>query len=387
MSEPEFTLLPDLASRALAGSVVLANDELFAQRENLITPEPAVFSTEDFGHKGKVYDGWETRRRREPGSDYAVVRLGVPGIVRGVIVDTAWFKGNYPPFASVEAASVEGYPAPQELARADWQTIVQKSTLEGDTANPFDVTDGRRFTHVRLTIFPDGGVARFRVHGEPVPDPRFLSGTIDLAALEHGGDVVDCSNRFYSSPLNILRPGRARMMGEGWENARRRDDGNDHVTVRLAARGLVDRVEIDTSYFIGNAAGWASLRGLDTDGQPDSDSDSDRDRWVDLVPRTRLQPDTRHHFRVRADTAVTHVRLDVFPDGGLARLRVNGRLTPDATVLAVTRWLDLLPESHAKQVLVADGGLDDEAAGSLLARRPFTGTGSLPGPVAQRFLV
>lgn len=380
MSESDFTRLPDLASRALAGSVVLANDELFAQRENLITPEPARFSTEDFGHKGKIYDGWETRRRREPGSDYAVIRLGVPGVVRGVVIDTTWFTGNYPPFASVEAASIEGYPAPQELESADWQRIVEKSAILGDAKNPFEVTDGRRFTHVRLSIFPDGGVARFRVHGEPVPDPRYLSGTIDLAALEQGGDVVDCSNRFYSSPLNILRPGRARIMGDGWENARRRGGGNDYVTVRLAARGLVDRVEIDTSYFIGNAAGWASLRGLDTQAHPLTEDGP----WVVLVPKTRLQPDTRHLFRVGAEAAVTHVRLDVFPDGGLARLRVNGRLTPDARISAVTRWLDLLPEAHAVQVLVADGGLDRAAATALVARRPLSDTDILPGAVALR---
>jgi allantoicase len=156
---PDFVTLPDLASRSLGGGVPYANDELFAERENLIKPGPAVFSTEDFGHKGKVYDGWETRRRREPGHDFAVVRLGAPGIVRGVVIDTAWFKGNYPPFASVEATSAEDYPSPAELERADWQTIVEPSPLRGDAENSFPVAAGQRFTHVRLSIYPDGGVA------------------------------------------------------------------------------------------------------------------------------------------------------------------------------------------------------------------------------------
>ena len=294
---PSFATLPDLASRALAGSVVYANDELFAQRENLITPGRAVFSTEDFGHKGKVYDGWETRRRREDGHDWAIVRLGVPGVVRGVDIDTSWFKGNYPPHASVEAASFEWHPSEAELESADWVTLVEKSPIKGDTDNYFDVTDERRFTHVRLSIFPDGGVARFRVHGEPVPDPRFLTGTVDLAGLENGGAVVDCSNMFYSSPTQILLPGRARIMGEGWENARRRDGGNDHVTVALAAPGLVRRIEVDTSYFVGNAAGWARLSGVN---EATGDVD-DPSTWEELVPKTRLQPDTRHFFRVRPD--------------------------------------------------------------------------------------
>lgn len=378
----DFTTLPDLASRAIAGSVVTANDELFAQRENLIKPEPSVFSTEDFGHKGKVYDGWETRRRREPGFDYAIVRLGVPGVIRGVVVDTAWFKGNYPPFVSVEATSIEGYPSPAELELATWETIVAKSAVEGDSQNRFAVQDERRFTHVRLSIYPDGGVARFRVHGEPVPDPRFLSGTVDLAALENGGDVVECSNRFYSSPLNILQPGRARIMGDGWENARRRDDGNDYVTVRLGAPGQVHRVEIDTSYFVGNAAGWASLKGLD--GR--THDVADESAWVELIPKTRLQPDTRHFFRVTEQTPVTHVRLDVYPDGGLARLRVNGQITPEARADGVRRWLDLLPEAHAAEVLTGDGGLTPVEAKELLGRRPLSGTSHLPADVLDRLL-
>jgi allantoicase len=375
---PEFTRLPDLASRALAGSVVYANDELFAERENLIKPGRAEFSTEDFGHKGKVYDGWETRRRREAGHDYAIVRLGVPGVVEGVVIDTSWFKGNYPPEASVEAASVEGYPSPEELEQAEWVTIVVKSAIEGHADNFFPVSDTRRFTHVRLSIYPDGGVARFRVHGTPLPEPRLLTGTIDLAALEYGGDVVDCSDMFYSSPINLLQPGRARIMGDGWENARRRDGGNDHVTVRLAARGQVRRVEIDTSYFVGNAAGWASLRG--------GDDLDDLDSWVELVPKTRLQPDTRHFFRVPDSPAVTHVRLDVFPDGGLARLRVNGEVAEEALLDATVRWLDALPEAHALQVLTGDGGMSPDDAEKLVAQRPFAETAAVPHPVLSALL-
>ena len=338
----DFTQLPDLASRAIAGSVVMANDELFAQRENLIKPEPAVFSAADFGHKGKIYDVWETRRRREPGSDFAVVRLGVPGIVRGVVVDTAWFKGNYPPHISVEAASIEGYPSPGELQDASWRTLVGKVSVKGDCENPFAVDDDYRYTHVRLTIYPDGGIARFHVHGDPRPDPRLLTGTIDLAGLENGGTVIDCSNMFYSSPLNILRPDRARIMGEGWENARRRDGGNDHVTVQLAARGHLRRVEVDTSYFVGNAAGWVRLMGIDA---TEHDLD-DENAWFEVLPTQRLQPDTRHHFGIDQDVVATHVRLDVYPDGGLARLRVNGEID-DATLADwMSGWERLLPPSE-----------------------------------------
>ena len=331
-----FTGLVDLASRALAGSVVSANDELFAERENLIKPGPATHATEEFGHKGKTYDGWETRRRREPGHDWAVVRLGVPGVVRGVVVDTAFFKGNYPPEISVEALSVEGYPPAAELAAAEWTTIVERSAAKGDAAIEAAVADGARWTHVRLSIYPDGGVARVRVHGEPLPDPRFLRGTVDLAALENGGRLVDTSDAFYSSPANLILPGRARIMGEGWENARRRDDGNDFAVFRLAARGRLRDVEVDTSYFVGNAPGWVRV----------SAQIDDQSAWRDLVSYRAVQPDTRHRFLVDDDQPVTHVRLDVYPDGGLARLRCNGEIEPGDFDSLGRRWWDALPQSH-----------------------------------------
>ena len=315
-----FTELPDLAARDLGASVVAANDELFAPRENLIRPEPPE-ALHTFGLKGKHYDGWETRRRREPGVDWAIVRLAEPGVVRGVVVDTSHFLGNYPPFVSVEAAVVEGYPSPEELATLTWEPILEKSPAEGGTANAYPVTDERVWTHVRLTIHPDGGVARFRVHGTPVPDPRFLTGTIDLAALENGGSLVECSDAFYGSAGNLILPGRARHMGEGWENARRRGDGNDWAVFRLAGAGVVRHVELDTSYFVGNAPGWVRLSGMRSDTDV-----TGSEGWFDLVPKQRSQPDTRHRFLVEEHQPVTHVRLDVYPDGGMARLRVWGDL-------------------------------------------------------------
>jgi allantoicase len=353
----DFRDLPDLASRALGGGVVAANDEFFAPSDCLVDPAPPTFRPGTFGPKGQVYDGWETRRRREPGHDHAVVRLGAPGVVRGVVVDTSFFTGNYPPYGSVEACGVEGYQGPEELAAADWVTLVPRSPLRGDARNPFTVDSDRRFTHVRLSIHPDGGVARLRVHGEVVPDPRWWAdGPVDLAAAEHGGLVVGCSDRFFGSPNNLLLPGLARVMGEGWETARRRDDGNDWVIVQLAVPGVVRLAELDTSHFKGNAPGAASLRGADAATSPLDDAG-----WFEIMPRTRLQPDTRHRFRVAAPAAATHVRLDVYPDGGMARLRLYGRLSPDGRAAAARRWLDSLPPAHARAVRAA-GDLPPEVA-------------------------
>src|SRR6201987_5530790 len=299
---------PDLAGRALGGSVIYANDELFAERETLSKPEEPACRPHTFGHKGQIMDGWETRRRREPGSDAAIIRLGCGGVVRLVVVDTSWFTGNYPPEVSVEACGAEGYPSPADLAEAGWTPLVPRSPVAGDARNEFEVEPGQRATHVRLTMFPDGGVARLRVYGEPVPEPRLL-------------------------------PGQARVMGDGWETSRRRDQANDWVEVRLACAGSVEVVELDTSHFVGNAPGWATLSG---DGG-------------DLLPRTALQPDTRHRFAVPGGPVTGQVRLDIYPDGGMARLRVLGRPTAAAREALADRFLRLLPEPQLAGLLRAGG--------------------------------
>jgi allantoicase len=282
------------------------------------------------------------------------------------VVDTSYFTGNYPPEVSVEACGAEGYPAPAELAAAQWSTLVPRSAVAGDSRNEFDVAVEERFTHVRLTMFPDGGVARLRVHGEPVPDPRLLPATIDLAALENGAVVTGCSNMFYSAPANLLMPGLARVMGDGWETSRRRDDGNDWVEIRLACAGSVEVVELDTSHFVGNAPGWAAL-GYD---------------GGDLIARTALRPDTRHRFAVPGGRVAGQVRLDVDPDGGMARLRVFGTPTQAARAALADRFLRLLPEPQLAGVLGAAGLAPDEA-GRRAARR--AGVADLPVAVQAEF--
>jgi allantoicase len=327
------TRWPDVASAALGGTVVFASDELFADARNLISPASATHDPAAFGPRGKVYDGWETRRRRAAGSDFVVVRLAAQAIVRAVNIDTSFFTGNFPPYASVEAATVMGYPSSEEVLAAEWTPLLDRTRLRPDTGNVHSIrAAGQLATHVRLTIYPDGGVARLRVFGEVVPDPRRLGGRVDLASGLHGATVSECSNMFYSSPLNVLAPGRAAVMSDGWETARRRDDGNDWLTVRLAASGVLHDAVIDTTRFVGNAPGWARL--------------SDADTGTELLPRTRLQPDTEHHFRLVPRNAVGRVRLDIYPDGGISRLRLNGTIsTPEQRAL-VDRWEALIPPSE-----------------------------------------
>lgn len=324
--------LLDIAARGLGGGVVAANDESFAAKENLLLPGDPVFDPHRYSLVGKVMDGWETRRRREPGHDWAVVRLGAPGVIRRVRVDTRHFTGNYPERCSLEACAGDGYPSPAELlGDAEWVTLLQPAPLRGGALNDFDVAAERRWTHVRLSIYPDGGVARLRVYGNVVPDPRWLGGELDLAAQENGGIVVGCSDEYFSSPHHLNAPGRPGDMADGWETRRRRGEGNDWVLLRLAGAGKITRVEVDTTCFVHNAPAAIALFATDEaggDGTP-------------LLPRTRLQPDTLHRFPVADSPPATHVRAEVYPDGGLARLRLWGTLTPEARAKLERRWLEL----------------------------------------------
>ncbi|AWI33218.1 allantoicase [Streptomyces tirandamycinicus] len=343
-----FTGLANLADRRLGAGVIAANDEFFAQRENLLVPEPAEFDPEHFGHKGKIMDGWETRRRRGASAeqpwptaddhDWALVRLGAPGVIRGIVVDTAHFRGNMPQAVSVEGTAWEGAhgaPTPEELLSGNvkWTTLVPRTPVAGHAANGFEVTAEQRFTHLRVNQHPDGGIARLRVYGEVVPDPKWLAalGTVDVVALENGGAVEDASNRFYSPPVNTISPGRSRKMDDGWETARRRDRGNDWIRYRLAADSEIRAVEIDTAYLKGNAAGWAAL----------SVRTGEDGEWAEFLPRTRLQPDTNHRFVLDTPAVGTHVRIDIFPDGGFSRLRLFGSFTERGAAELAARHREL----------------------------------------------
>jgi allantoicase len=364
----------DLASRWLGGSVLQASDESFGFKENLLVPGAADFTPGRYGPRGEIVDGWETRRRRGvPGHDWVVVRLGAPGVITSVDVDTSFFTGNYPPVCRLEACGAEGYPSPGELAASttEWIEIVPESRLEGDTHNVFEVADPRRFTHVRLSIYPDGGVARLRVYGEVVPDPRLWDGvTIDLASQEHGGVVVADSDSFYSSAQVLNRPDRARTMGEGWETSRRRDGGHDTVVIALGAAGLLRQAEIDTSHFKYNASAEAELWGTGDDPVPGPGAAG----WFPLLRRTGLQPDTRHVFPLTGPgRAVRAVRVDAFPDGGISRIRLFGVPEPAARFRAGLRWFNALPPVQARACLLA-AGLDGSVADRLAAARPLTGS-------------
>ena len=323
--ETEFTDLPDLAAARFGGEVIAANDDFFAPKEALVKAGKPEWREGEYTDRGKWMDGWETRRRRSPGHDWAIVKLGIPGIVRGVVIDTSYFTGNYPEHASIDACAMDGALPGDRMTRDDipWTPLLPKSPLKGDAPNPFPVEGKERVTHLRLNIFPDGGVARLRVHGDVVPDERTFSGDaqVDLAAMANGGFVVSCSDMHYGNRQNLIIPGRSTHMGDGWETKRRRGPGHDWSIIRLARRGVIERIELDTDHFKGNAPGSAMLESCDVGGSFDADTA----RWEELLPQTALDADAQHRWDVVPARTATHVRLNIYPDGGVARLRLLGR--------------------------------------------------------------
>lgn len=320
---PPFLDLIDLAAHRLGASVVAANDEFFAEKDRLIDPKPPLWIDDRYTDRGKWMDGWETRRRRQPGHDWCVIRLGALGVVRGLDVETTHFTGNVPEACAVDVCDEPDRSADWEGAA--WREIMSRTPLQGDAHNLFPVAVAPRASHLRLRIFPDGGVARLRVFGEVVPDWRRLRlrGEVDLAAAEHGGFVVTCSDMFFGHRQQLIMPGDARSMGEGWETRRRRGGGHDWTIVRLATLGRIERAEIDTRHFKGNAPGACSLEATREAGDPTAA----HVHWQALMPRIALQPDTRHVFDqpLAVLEAVAHVRFNIFPDGGVARLRLFGQ--------------------------------------------------------------
>jgi allantoicase len=332
MTTEDFTELIDLASERLGGAVMFANDEFFAPRENLLKAGAPVFIEGKYTERGKWMDGWESRRRRTPGFDWCLVRLGLPGRVSGFVVDTSHFRGNYPASCSVDACAVGANADVEQLTdeKAGWTEILPPTPLRGDSQNHFRVASGDCFTHLRFKIYPDGGVARLRVYGEVMPDwERVARGAcdVDLAAVENGGLVISTSDEFFGHRHNLIMPGRALDMSDGWETKRRRGPGHDWAVIKLGAPGLISRVEVDTSHFKGNFPESCSLEVRQPTGLGTDDSMSSPPPWQEILPRTRLQGHARHFFgeELKESGVVTHVKLNIYPDGGVSRLRVYGK--------------------------------------------------------------
>jgi allantoicase len=379
----DFLQLADLASQRLGGRVIAANDDFFAPKENLLKESKPVFIEGKYTTRGKWMDGWETRRRRTPGHDWCIIRLGLPGIIRGIVVDTSFFTGNFPERFSLEGCDLEGqhpYKGKKKTLaspKLSWTQIFPETQLKGDSQNLFSVANETSFTHLRLKIYPDGGVARLRVHGEPVPDTkRIARAEIDLAAVENGGRAVLSSDQFYGAPRNLLMPYAAKNMGDGWETKRRRGPGHDWVILKLGVLGAIRRIEVNTAHYKGNFPDSCSLEVCNAKNATVDPTTIDTLTWEEVLAKTKLKPNHRHIFdNFPATSAATHARFHIYPDGGISRLRLFGRAEIGADPTAALARFNRLPKKKAVKTLLDCCG-STKWAEQMAKQRPF------PAPAA-----
>lgn len=315
----------NLADARLGATVMEASDEWYAPASRMLNPKAANYYYHD-DEGFRWVDGWETSRRRKAGNEWCVIKLGRPGRITAVGFDTSFYTGNYPLAASVQACKVR---ADGDIQDAEWVELVPPTELSGDTQRLVPVGAGECFTHVRLNIFPDGGLARFRVFGLIQPlSADGSSAQCDLAALENGGRIVGCSDTHFGAVRAMIAPGPAVEWGKGWETRRLRKPGHDWAVIALAAPGTLDRILVDTTYYTGNFPAAFSLQGARLENTSDEVALNQAMYWPELVGRTELKGGCQNAVELSAalrETLVTHVRLNIYPDGGVTRLRLLGQ--------------------------------------------------------------
>ena len=323
---PAFTRrFVNLADARLGAQALIASDDFFADKQRMLNPEPAQFIPGKYDDNGKWMDGWESRRKRGPGHDWCIVRLARPGTIVGVDLDTSHFTGNFPPSASIEGRDAQHA---ESSADGDWFPLLPAVNLSGNRHHYFALDGARRCTHVRVNLYPDGGLARLRLYGVPefdaTPDGE---GLVDLVSAMNGGTVVAANNEHFGLASALLLPGRGVNMGDGWETRRRREPGHDWCVLALARPGTIEAVEVDTAHFKGNFPDRCSIQAAMVAGGTPESLVTQSMFWPLLLPEHKLQADHQHHYRreLLQLGAVSHVRFNIHPDGGVSRLRLRGR--------------------------------------------------------------
>lgn len=331
MTEEKLKAYIDLASEKIGGRVLYCTDDFFAEKENLIKEGRGIFIPDKYTDRGKWMDGWESRRKRTPGHDWAIIRLGANGTIKGFDIDTNHFLGNHPPFASVEAINLGDtglyWSKADEL---DWDEVLPRSPLDPGSQHFFEIDSDKVYTHVRLHIYPDGGVARFRVYGEVFKNWNTVNpdDIVDLALVNNCGKALYCNDMFFSTMDNLISPTTGKNMGDGWETKRNRTADNvDYVILSLGHPGMIHKIIVDTKHFKGNYPDSCAIDACSC--KNDSEVLNEKHKWHTLLPQQKLEAHKEHHFEneiIKTEQPITHIKLKIYPDGGISRLRVLGTI-------------------------------------------------------------
>lgn len=318
--------LIDLALEENGGRTLLVSDDFFAPKENLLKLGRGVFIADKYTDRGKWMDGWESRRKRTDGHDWCILRLGKPGVIKELDIDTNHFVGNFPSGASVEACTMSKFSRINEIINnGNWVEILSKVELKGDSQNLFKIQIEQSFTHLRLNIYPDGGVARFRVFGNPNNKIDNNDELEDFALSKNGGEMITCSDMHFGNMKNLIKPTTSIDMSDGWETKRRRGLGCDWSILKLASSCTIERVIVDTLHFKGNFPDSCSIEGCYSLEKNNNSILNPKIEWTELLPYTKLAGNQENIFNINNESTVSHIRFNIYPDGGVSRLRILGR--------------------------------------------------------------
>ena len=317
--------LIDLAQPRLGSKVIFKTDDFFASANRIINPSPAVFKEGLFDKNGKWMDGWESRRKRTSGHDFLIIKLGKSGSINKVDVDTSHFNGNQPSMISLEGC----YSKSKNIKDLKWKTLIGKKKTKANSHHIFKSSSKSIFTHIKLNIFPDGGVARLRLYGSiSKENNKFGNKTINLASLLNGASVIACNNEHFGKAENILAPGKAKNMGDGWETRRRRNKGFDWLILNPINGKKINKIEISTHHFKGNFPSHCSLQAAFVPNKKSSSSIIKSSvKWKFLLNKVNLSANKTHVFKniLMKNDKINFIKINIFPDGGISRFKIFGK--------------------------------------------------------------
>jgi allantoicase len=316
--------LIDLAQPRLGTKVIYKTDDFFASANRIISPTEPVFKVGVFDKHGKWMDGWESRRKRTAGHDYIIIKLGKPGTIKKVDVDTSHFNGNQPAMISIKGANSNS----NKINQLKWQPLLSKKKTKANSHHYFTVNSDKVFTHIKFNIFPDGGVARLRLYGSIAKSSKLKNKKINLASLLDGSSVIACNNEHFGKAENILAPGKAKNMGDGWETRRRRGKGFDWLILNSLDGKEIDKIEISTHHFKGNFPSHCSLQAAYLPNSKNSKQIvKSSNTWKYLLKDAKLSANKVHVFKnnLMKKDKINFIKINIFPDGGISRFRIYGK--------------------------------------------------------------
>jgi allantoicase len=316
--------LIDLAQPRLGTKVIYKTDDFFASANRIISPTEPVFKVGVFDKHGKWMDGWESRRKRTEGHDFIIIKLGKPGTIKKVDVDTSHFNGNQPAMVSIEGANSNS----NKINQLKWQPLLSKKKTKANSHHYFTVNSNKVFTHIKFNIFPDGGVARLRLYGSIAKSNKLKNKKINLASLLDGSSVIACNNEHFGKAENILAPGKAKNMGDGWETRRRRGKGFDWLILNSLDGKEIDKIEISTHHFKGNFPSHCSLQAAYLPNSKNSKQIvKSSTKWKYLLKDAKLSANKVHVFKnnLMKKDKINFIKINIFPDGGISRFRIYGK--------------------------------------------------------------